>query len=100
MVWEEDAVIGEIPNAYVRFISDEYLHTLEENSFWREPDNLAYLKSILLNETPMEIWKFTHEQILEIQNWITELGAGNWKIGQKANQDFLSKFAMCRQKRK
>ena len=58
------------------------------------------LKSILLNETPMEIWKFTHEQILEIQNWITELGAGNWKIGQKANQDFLSKFAMCRQKRK
>ncbi len=100
MVWDEDAVIGEIPNAYVRFISDEYLHTLEENSFWREPDNLAYLKSILLNETPMEIWKFTHEQILEIQNWITELGAGNWKIGQKANQDFLSKFAMCRQKRK
>lgn len=95
MVWDEDAAIAEMPKYYVRYISEKYLDTLEENSAWREPENMAYLKSILRNETPIETWEFTHEDVLAIQDWITEGGDGNWKIGQAANREFLTKFAHC-----
>lgn len=96
MVWDDDAVIAEMPKYYVRYISAKYLDTLEESSTWREPENLAYLKRILNNETPMETWEFTHEDVLAVQKWITEGGEGNWKIGQEANKEFLAKFARCR----
>lgn len=97
MVLDEDASIAEMPKYYVRFISEKHLDTLEENSVWREPENLAYLKSILQNETPMETWQFTHEDVLAVQAWITENDDGQWKLGQEANQEFLRKFAHCRQ---
>ncbi len=97
MVWDEDAAIAEMPKYYVRYISEKYLDTLEENSTWREPENMAYLESILRNETPIETWNFTHEDVLAVQDWITEGGDGNWKIGQAANREFLTKFAHCRQ---
>lgn len=97
MVWDEDAAIAEMPKYYVRYISEKYLDTLEENSTWREPENMAYLESILRNETPMETWSFTHEDVLAVQDWITEGGDGNWKIGQTANREFLKKFGYCRQ---
>ena len=58
---------------------------------------MAYLESILRNETPIETWNFTHEDVLAVQDWITEGGDGNWKIGQAANREFLTKFAHCRQ---
>lgn len=95
VVWDEDAAIAEMPRYYVRYISEKYLDTLEKNSAWRKPENLAYLKNILNNETPMETWEFSHEDIAEIQNWITENGSGGWKIGQEANQAFLQDFAHC-----
>lgn len=95
MVWDEEAAIAEMPRYYVRYISEKYLDTLEENSAWREPENMAYLKNILGNEKPMETWKFTHEDILAVQKWMTE--GGKWRIGQGANQAFLAKFAYCKQ---
>lgn len=95
MVWDEEAAIAEMPKRYVRYISEKYLHTLEENSSWREPQNMAYLKSVLGNDRAMETWKYTHEDILAVQKWMTE--EGKWKIGQEANQAFLSKFARCKQ---
>lgn len=97
MVWDEDAAIAEMPKYYVRYISEKYLDTLEENSTWREPENMAYLQSILRNEAPIETWDFTHEDVLAVQAWITEGGEGNWKTGRAANREFLTKFAHCRQ---
>lgn len=97
IVWDEAAVKAEAPRCYVRYISQKYLHTLEENSAWREPENFAYLKSILSNHTPVETWRYTHEDVLAVQDWITEGGQGHWKLGQEINQKFLSRFAHCRQ---
>ncbi len=95
MVWDEEAAIAEMPKHYVRYISEKYLHTLEENSSWREPENMAYLKSVLGNDSPVETWEYTHEDVLAVQKWLTE--EGKWKIGQEANQAFLAKFDYCKQ---
>lgn len=95
-IWDEDAAIAEMPKYYVRYISEKYLDTLEEHSTWREPENMAYLVSILQNETPMETWEFTHEDVLAVQAWITEGGDGNWKQGREADQEFLTRFAHCK----
>lgn len=97
MVWDGDAAAAEAPKYYVRYISEKYLDTLEENSTWREPENMAYLKAMLRNETPMETWKFTHEDVEDVQGWITAGGGGNWKTGREANREFLARFARCRQ---
>lgn len=97
MVWDEDASIAEMPKYYVRYISEKYLDTLEEGSTWREPENLAYLREVLRNGTPMETWDFSHEDVLAVQDWITGDGEGHWKVGQEANREFLAKFAHCRQ---
>ena len=93
-VMDEDALVAELPRYYVRYISDKYLDTLEKNSAWREPEHYAYLQRILSNETPVEVWKFTHEDIQDAQEWIT--GDGSWKFGQKANQEFQVRFSRCR----
>ncbi|EOT24206.1 hypothetical protein C805_02418 [Eubacterium sp. 14-2] len=96
-VMDEDALVAELPRYYVRYISDKYLDTLEINSAWREPENYVYLREILRNETPVEIWKFTHEDVQDVQEWITE--NGSWKFGQEANQEFQTRFSRCRQQR-
>lgn len=96
IVWDEDAAIDQMPKNYVRYISEKYLDTLEKNSIWREPENEAYLRGILRNETPVETWVFAHKDVLSVQEWITQGGTGNWKIGQEANRQFLAKFAYCR----
>ena len=44
----------------------------------------------------METWDFSHEDVLAVQDWITEDGEGHWKAGQEANRQFLAKFAHCR----
>lgn len=95
-VWDEEAIMAEAPKNYVRFISKDYLDTLEEHSVWRKPENRSYLTSLLRNETPVETWKFSHEDIVAIQGWIMENGGGDWRIGQEANRSFLTKFASCR----
>lgn len=97
VVVDEDAVVAELPNYYVRYISEKHLGTLEENSTWREPDNYKYLVKVLGNQEPMETWLFTHEDVLAVKEWVTEDGAGNWKNGKGANQEFLAKFSYCKQ---
>ena len=97
VVWDEGAAT-ETPRRYVRYISKEYIDTLEEGSVWREPGNDAYLKGILGSEEPMEIWKFSHEEVLAVQAWMTGGGKGSWKVGQEANRSFLAKFAGCRKR--
>lgn len=82
---------------YTRFISDKYLDTFEPTSVWREPENMKYLKQILENEAPMDTWYFKHEDVLRVQDWITEEGDGHWKMGQEANQEFYRMFSGCRQ---
>lgn len=88
-VVDEEAAIAEMPKYYVRYISGKYLDTLEENSVWRKPENYAYLKQALANETAMETWKFTHGDIEAVREWMSENKPG------KA-QDFLKKFSYCR----
>lgn len=95
VVVDEDATIAEMPKYYVRYISQEYLDTLEKNSTWRELGNYAYLKQVLENETSMETWKFTHEDVLAVQEWMA--GSGNWENEQEANQKFLTEFSHCKQ---
>ncbi len=97
VVWDEGAAT-ETPRRYVRYISKEYIDTLEEGSVWREPGNDAYLKGILGSEEPMETWKFSHEEVLAVQAWMTGGGKGSWKVGQEANRSFLAKFAGCRKR--
>ena len=70
---------------------------MQEGSTWRKPENFAYLKRILRNGTPMETWDFSHEDVLAVQDWITEDGQGRWKVGQEANRQFLAKFVHCKQ---
>ncbi len=96
VVVDEDAVVAELPNYYVRYISEKHLDTLEKNSIWREPENYTYLKKALGNQEPVETWLFTHEDVLAVQEWVTKNGTGNWKTGQEANQEFLEKFSYCR----
>ncbi|NBH15271.1 hypothetical protein D3Z36_14060 [Lachnospiraceae bacterium] len=97
LVWDEQAARAEKPKYYVRFISEKHLDTLENNSIWRRPENFAYLRQILKNETPIETWIFSKEDVHAVQKWITAGGEGNWKIGQEANRAFLVKFIHCRQ---
>ena len=97
VVVDEDAAIAELPKYYVRYISNNYLGTLEQGSVWREPVNYAYLTHVLGNETAMETWKFTHEDVEAVKGWITGGGTGNWKTGKDTNRKFLQKFSYCRQ---
>lgn len=95
VVVDEDAVIAEMPKYYVRYISQEYLDTLENDSRWRERENYTYLKQVLENVTSKETWKFTHEDVLAVQEWMT--GSSGWENRQEANQKFLRKFSYCKQ---
>lgn len=97
VVMDEDAAIAELPKYYVRYISSNYLGTLEQGSIWREPENYAYLTNALRKETALETWKFTHGDVAAVQAWITGGGTGKWRIGKDANREFLAKFAYCRQ---
>lgn len=96
MVWDEEAEVQMAPQSYVRYISEEHLDTLEENSIWRERENQEYLQAILRKQEPAETWAFSHEDVLAAQEWITERETGNWKAGQEANQGFLERFSECK----
>jgi uncharacterized repeat protein (TIGR02543 family) len=80
---------------YTRFIAPEYMETLEPTSTWRNKENQAYLTSVLANQKPIDIWQFTHEDIVKIKKWITAAGDGKWKRGHEANMNFLAQFGYC-----
>lgn len=104
----------------VRFISEEYLDTLKENSIWRTGAFARKLKTALSNQkageeytavTPLqkalgvkpvrkagsgawdhvqEVWEFSHEELAKIQAHIKETGVGKDPSG------FLNAFGHCR----
>lgn len=93
----------------VRFISKKYLWTLDENSIWvKDPEYAKRLKECLDNERvdqelsdkvflipesmrvikpgsghwkkePEQVWRFSHKDVLRVQEYITEHGIGNLK---------------------
>jgi uncharacterized repeat protein (TIGR02543 family) len=83
---------------YVRFISNKYLNTLEQNSSWRVAESYSFLQSVLNNKSAMDTWYFTHKEIVDAKEWILAEGDGNWKGGQAANQEFYRLFEKCRKK--
>ncbi len=104
----------------VRFISSEHIGTLAKNSVWRSGDYAEKLAYVLGNKksggeytkiTPLqkafgikpvlkpgsgtwdhvqEIWEFSHDQVMEIQQYAEQNGA------EDPPGNFLQKFGHCR----
>lgn len=104
----------------VRFISERYLDTLAEDSVWRSGAYADTLARVLGNRktgeeytavTPIqrafgipsvlkpgsgtwdhvqEVWEFSHDEVLEIQDYVKTVGVGGDPSG------FLEKFSGCR----
>ncbi|MCM1257532.1 MAG: S8 family serine peptidase [Roseburia sp.] len=104
----------------VRFISKEHIDTLGEKSVWRTEEYSAILERALKNrkrgeeytspsaleqlfgakavkkpgsgtwDTVLQVWKFTHSQVLEAQNFMADSGI------KGSQQAFLDKFGFCR----
>lgn len=80
-----------------RFINEYYYNQpyewggLEDNSVWKtDPEYIAEIQTAfdnLRNDTPQEVYHFTHEQILEMKEFVSEHGIGNSK-----EPDALSRF--------
>lgn len=105
---------------YVRFISKEYEDTLEENSIWRSGEYAETLAEVLNNSktgeeyttvSPLQqalgvkpvkkpgsgtwkhveqVWRFTHEEVLAVQEYIDANGLFGSQEG------FLATFGHCR----
>ena len=110
----------------VRFISEKYLDTLDEDSVWvkneeyREAllDTLSYRRlnpeqsdplplwgdnytvdipgTGEWNKTPQSVWRFTREQVKEAQQFVEDYGPSNYEH-EDGLQKFYEKFAECRQ---
>lgn len=86
-----------VKTATTRFINEKYYYAdyehggLPEDSIWKtDPEyRAALLKSFenLKNGTPEHTYKFTHEDILEMKQFVADHGIGNSK-----EPDALSKF--------
>ena len=104
----------------VRFISEKYLDTLAADSVWRSGTYAETLAKALGNHktgeeytevTPIqqalgvqsvkkpgsgrwnhvqEVWEFTHEQVMQIQEYVKSVGVGGDPSG------FLEQFGHCR----
>lgn len=85
------------PEGTTRFINEYYynqpyeLGGLSDDSIWKtDPEYVAEIQEAfdnLRNDTPQEVYHFTHEQILEMKEFVSEHGIGNSK-----EPDALSKF--------
>ena len=119
-VYLVDTSPKEYDTGRVRFISEKYVDTLAADSVWRTGAYAETLAYALGNQkkgeeytkvTPMqqafgikpvkkpgsgtwdhvqEVWKFTHEQVLQIQEYIEEDGVGGDPSG------FLKRFGHCK----
>ncbi len=120
MVYLVDTTGEECETGKVRFISEEYLDTLAENSIWRTKEYAQKLAKALNNKktgeeytkvTPIqkafgikqvrkpdsgvwehvqEVWKFTHDEVLKVQEYVNQNGIANHP------SEFLKKFGHCR----
>ncbi|MEG1946737.1 MAG: hypothetical protein RR139_06545, partial [Lachnospiraceae bacterium] len=87
--------------SYTRFINEKYYHApyeeggLHPNSIWRtDPEHKALLERTLKNlknNTPEQTFFFTHEDILEMQEYIKVHGFGNTKEPDGL-ENFYDKF--------
>ncbi len=85
------------PEGTTRFINEYYYNQpyenggLEDNSIWKtDPEYAAVLQQAfdnLKNDTPEETYYFTHEEILEMKQFIDENGFGNTQ-----SEDALNRF--------
>lgn len=119
-VYLVDTAGKEYDTGKVRFISAEYIDTLAENSIWRTEKYAQKLEKVLKNQktgeeytkvTPVqkafgikqvkkpdsgtwahvqEVWKFTHDEVLAVQEYVRKDGVGN------NPSEFLKKFGHCR----
>lgn len=119
-VYLVDTTGKEYDTGKVRFISAEYINTLAENSIWRTEKYAQKLAKVLKNKktgeeytkvTPVqkafgikqvkkpdsgtwthvqEVWKFTHDEVLAVQEYVRKAGVGN------NPSEFLKKFGHCR----
>lgn len=102
MVYVVDTTPVEIkPKGMTRFISEKYFNSsyenggLEDNSIWKNnPEYKSVLQSAfdhLKNGTPERTYTFTHQQILEMKEFIRENGIGNTETPDGL-QKFYDKF--------
>ncbi|MBP3488796.1 MAG: hypothetical protein J6K53_10420 [Roseburia sp.] len=85
------------PEGTTRFIDEYYYNQpyenggLEDNSIWKtDPEYAAVLQSAfdnLKNDTPVETYYFTHEDILAMKQYIDDNGFGNTQ-----SEDALNRF--------
>lgn len=84
------------PEGTTRFIDEHYYYQpyenggLEENSVWKtDPEYAAALQEAfenLRNDTPMETYAFSHEEILEMKQFINEWGVGDMQSEERLRQ--------------
>lgn len=102
LVYVVDTTPVEIkPKGMTRFISEKYFNSsyenggLEDNSIWKNnPEYKSVLQSAfdhLKNGTPERTYTFTHQQILEMKEFIRENGIGNTETPDGL-QKFYDKF--------
>ncbi|MBO5303710.1 MAG: S8 family serine peptidase [Lachnospiraceae bacterium] len=119
-VYLADATGEKYETGNIRFISEKYINTLAEDSVWRTGEYAAKLAQVLANEktgeeyttvTPVQqafgvesvkkpgsgtwnhaeqVWKFTHEEIVQAQNFLNTNGING------SSSEFLAAFAHCR----
>lgn len=93
----DTTVVAIKPEGTTRFINEKYFNEsyenggLEDNSIWlTDPEYKTVLQrafSNLKNNTPKQVYEFTHEDILKMKEFVDEHGVGNSK-----SPDALSKF--------
>ena len=123
-VYIVDTTARDVEKGKVRFISKKHLNTLDADSIWRvNPEYNTQLQAVLNNrkkntetytstalgtnvtfekpgsgtwETePEQVWQFSHEDVLAVQEWIEAHGVGNIRE-ENALSNFLKKFAANR----
>lgn len=93
----DTAAVAVEPEGTTRFIDEHYYHQsyenggLEEDSLWKTDSEYAaalqYAFENLRNETPVEAYAFSHEEILEMKQFIAERGVSNM-----LNEELLRQF--------
>lgn len=120
-----DTTGEKVDKGNVRFISEKYLNTLDADSIWVvNPEYNAKLRAVLANKKvntehytatvlgqavdiekpgtgtwttpPEEVWEFTHEEVLAVQQYVDDHGIGNSEEADGL-QGFLTQFASCKQ---
>lgn len=94
------------PEGTTRFINEYYYNQpyenggLENDSVWKtNPEYVAAIQTAfdnLKNDTPLQTYYFTHEDILEMKNYMDENGMGNTKQ-EDVLQQFYHQFLVSNQ---